>query len=112
MGGGGQKARMASIGDQQTHMFDPGDLSIDDIARRTADIWADLRFDRDTLARIRRDGLMLDGINLGGPSPFQFDSGVDGMVSVGAGSDDAAATLLDLWRLHFQRGLRSRPTGG
>jgi hypothetical protein len=93
---------------KQVHLsFDSGGLAVEDIARLTADMWADLAFDRDALAALKRDGLTLDGINLGGPSPYRFDAGSAGQVRVAAFGDHAD-TLLDLWRVHFLRGLRPR----
>ncbi len=46
-----------------------------------------------TLARLKRGGLALDGVRLTGLSPFVTDP-------------DQAATLLDLWRVRFMKGLR------
>ena len=93
---------------KQVHFsFDSGDLAVDDVARLTAARWADLAFDRDALAALKRDGLMLDGINLGGLAPYRFAIGDDGHVRVTA-IGEHAEMLLDLWRVHFLRGLRPR----
>jgi hypothetical protein len=86
--------------------FDSNGLPAGDIARRASDIWADLPFDRESLAALKRDGLMLDGVNLGGPCPYQIATGDGGLVIVNVAGPDAE-TLLDLWRMHFLRGLRS-----
>jgi hypothetical protein len=98
---------MDRTGKQVDFSFDSGDLAVDDIARLTADMWADLAFDRDALAALKRDGLTLDGINLGGVVPYRFEINDDGHVRVTA-IGDHAETLLDLWRVHFLRGLRPR----
>lgn len=98
---------MDQPGTQVEFSFDSGGLAVDDVARLTADIWADLAFDRDALAALKRDGLTLDGINLGGPNPYRLDCDATGQVRVSA-LGDHADTLLDLWRVHFLRGLRPR----
>lgn len=98
---------MDQAGKRVDFSFDSGGLAADDIARMTADMWADLAFDRDALAALKRDGLTLDGINLGGHTPYRFDAEDTGQVRVSAGGEHAD-TLLDLWRVHFLRGLRPR----
>ncbi|WP_454883443.1 hypothetical protein [Sphingomonas oryzagri] len=98
---------MEQTGKQVDFSFDSGGLAVDDIARLTADMWADLAFDRDALAALKRDGLTLDGVNLGGLAPYRFAVGDDSDVRVTA-IGDHAEMLLDLWRVHFLRGLRPR----
>jgi hypothetical protein len=95
------------MGKQVDFSFDSGGLAVDDIARLTADMWADLAFDRDALAALKRDGLVLDGINLGGHNPYRLEPVEGGQVRVAARGEHADA-LLDLWRVHFLRGLRPR----
>jgi hypothetical protein len=92
------------------YSFDPGALTLDDIRRLAADMWSDIAFDEAALARLKRDGLMLDGVRLTGPSPFELRSGEDGQMTVSIAetvTDPAhVGTLLDLWRVHVMRGLR------
>jgi len=87
--------------------FDSAGLSIDEMARLSADIWADLPFDRDALAALKRDGLIVDGLKLGGHCPYRFEILEDGQVLVTTPGDQADR-LLDLWRMHFQRGMKPR----
>lgn len=88
--------------------FDPGALTLDDITRRTADMWADLLWDKDTQARLKRDGLAIDALNLGGACPYRFAPGDNGHVIVTLASTNQAETLIDLWRVHFLRGILPR----
>ncbi|PXA86239.1 hypothetical protein DMC47_35270 [Nostoc sp. 3335mG] len=92
--------------------FDPGTLALDDIERRTADIWADLRWDMDAQARLKRDGLALDLLNLGGACPYRFAPGEDGQLVLTLAQTEHSETLIDLWRLHFLRSVRPRRSGG
>jgi len=85
--------------------FDADGVAFNDIERIIADMWADLPFDRDALAGLKRDGLALDGINLGGPNPYHLMAREPGTITL-AVSGPHADTLLDLWRIHFLRGLR------
>lgn len=98
---------MDQPGKQVDFSFDSGGLALDHIARLSADMWADLAFDRDALAALKRDGLTLDGINLGGHNPYRFGIAEGGQVRVSAAGEHAD-TLLDLWRIHFLRGLPPR----
>lgn len=88
----------------------PASLALDEIQRLATDMWSDLAFDEQALARLRRDGLALDGLRLTGPTPFQIASaGSDELVvTIAPSVSDPMhiATLLDLWRLHFMKGLR------
>ena len=90
--------------------FELGPLTLADVQRRAGDMWSDLAFDEAALARVKRDGLMLDGVRLTGQSPFVLAEAGDGQLRVSI--DPAVAhwdhveTLLDLWRVHFVRGLR------
>ncbi len=86
--------------------FDPGVLGLDQIRHRADDIWSDLAFDEPTLARLKRDGLALDGVRLTGPNPFRIAPGEGGQMRVAAPDHPHAEILLDLWRLHFMKGLR------
>lgn len=87
--------------------FDSAGLTPEEVARLTADIWADLPFDRESLAALKRDGLALDGLNLGGASPYRFRASENDQIVVEATGPDVD-TLLDLWRIHFRRILRPR----
>jgi hypothetical protein len=87
--------------------FDSGGLALGEIERLTAERWADLLFDRETLTALKRDGLALEGVNLGGQSPYRFCPADAGSVIVSATGDHADA-LIDLWRVHFLRALKSR----
>lgn len=89
--------------------FEAETMGLDEIRRLAADIWSDLAFDEATLARLKRDGLTLDGVRLTGPSPFVLTQhGRQIAVSIASfvADPDHAATLLDLWRVHFMKGLR------
>ena len=92
------------------YSFDPGALGLSDIQRLVADMWSDLAFDEAALARLRRDGLMLDGVRLTGPSPFEMRIADDGraFVSIVETVTDPAhvGALVYLWRVHVMRGLR------
>jgi hypothetical protein len=99
---------MGKTGTDTTFRFDAGDLTLDEIARRASDMWADLPWDRESLARLKRDGLTFDGLNLGGACPYRFALDAGGLTVVTAEPDDLAGTLLDLWQVHFLRGFRSR----
>ena len=90
--------------------FETETMGLDEIQRLAADIWSDLAFDEATLARLRRDGLALDGVRLTGPSPFVLTQKDGREITVSVASfvtdPDHAATLLDLWRVHVMKGLR------
>jgi hypothetical protein len=90
---------------KQGASFDAAGIAIDKIARLAADMWADLPFDRDALAALKRDGLVVDGLKLGGPCPYRFRD-VDGGQMLITASGERADMLLDLWRVHFQRRLK------
>jgi hypothetical protein len=89
------------------YSFDAAGLDAESVARVTGDMWADLPFDRDALAALKRDGLTLDGLNIGGACPYRFEP-LDGDQIAVTVAGDQADVLLDLWRMHFQRGLRPR----
>lgn len=90
--------------------FELGPLALTDVRRRAGDMWSDLAFDGVALMRLKRDGLMLDGVRLTGPSPFIIEDAGDGqlrvMIDPAVAHPDHVKTLLDLWRVHFVRGLR------
>jgi len=90
--------------------FETGTMGLDEIRQRAADMWSDLAFDEAALARLKRDGLTLDGVRLTGPSPFLLNQEDDHQIAVAIASfvtePDHAAMLLDLWRVHFMKGLR------
>ena len=94
------------MGNATEFRFDPGPLGLADVQRLAADMWSDIAFDEQALSRLRRDGLMLDGVRLTGPCPFQIDQpeGQDIRIRVEHGAP--AEILLDLWQLHFSKGLR------
>lgn len=96
-------------GRQVRYRFDGGGLSIEEIAQAAADIWSDLAFDLETRAKLRRDGLAIDGLRLTGPTPFLLTLCADGQIEVIVAEDPLAETLIDLWRVHIMRGLRLRP---
>jgi hypothetical protein len=81
--------------------------ALDEIERLTAEHWADLLFNREALAALKRDGLALDGLHLGGQSPYRFRAGENGTLIVTA-RGERADTLIDLWRLHFLRLIKPR----
>jgi hypothetical protein len=87
--------------------FDPGTLDLAEVRRLADDMWSDLAFDEPTLARLKRDGLMLDGVRLTGPIPYHLEREEDGQIRGTTGEHPHSATLLDLWHLHFMKGLRS-----
>ena len=73
-------------------------------------MWSDIAFDDVALARLKRDGLALDGVRLTGPSPFELRQVEGGAVTVSIAemaTDPAhVRALVDLWRVHVMRGLR------
>ncbi len=100
---------MGRTGKDVHFSFDPGQLTPDEIQRLAASMWSDLAFDEAALMRLKRDGLALDGVRLTGPSPYEIEAGGDGqiVVTVRPLADPAhAEILLDLWQLHFVKGLR------
>jgi hypothetical protein len=86
--------------------FDPGVLTLDEVRRMSAGIWSDLAFDDEARAQLRRDGLNLDGVRLTGPSPYRLELTADDQVQVSVDVGPDAETLIDLFRLHFLKGLR------
>jgi len=98
---------MDGTGKEVEFSFESGGLSAPEVERVTANMWADLPFDREAIGALKRDGLVLDGVHLGGPMPYRFEpAGDDRIVVIVAGAD--GQTLLDLWQIHFRRGLRPR----
>ena len=95
-----------AMGQTTEYRFDPGDLGLDEINRLAHDMWSDIGFDDAALARLRRDGLTLEGIRLRGPFPYHIDRPEGSTVRVRVEDGAPADVLLDLWRLHFSRGLR------
>lgn len=90
--------------------FDRGGQSAHDIERATAMLWAELAFDDHAKSALKRDGLVLDGLRLTGPSPFivheiQNDNE---RYAVSAEAADAGQreALLALWQVHFLKRLR------
>lgn len=89
--------------------FERESLTLDEVRLRAADLWSDLAFDEPAHARLKRDGLMLDGLRLTGPIPFvltQDEGDIIVTIAPVVADSDQAATLLDLWRIHFMKGLR------
>ena len=101
---------MNATGNVMEFRFETETLGLDEIRRLAADMWSDIAFDEVTLAGFKRDGLVLDGVRLTGPSPYLLTEEVGHQITVSiapfVGDPDHAATLLDLWRVHFMRGLR------
>ena len=90
--------------------IDRGGHSARDIERATATLWADLAFDEAAKSALKRDGLMLDGVRLTGPSPFVVlevpnDNGRYA-VTAEAADDAQREALLALWQVHFFKRLR------
>lgn len=96
---------------QVDYHFDAAGLDAEAVARLAADMWADLPFDRDALAALKRDGLMLDGLNIGGPCPYRIAALEGDRITVTADGDQADV-LLDLWRMPHTTGRRARPQIG
>lgn len=94
----------------RTFRFDPGPLDLRDVERMTAAMWSDLAFDQSALAAFRRDGLALDGVRLTGPCPYELAAAGDGYIDVtvspAVADPQPAGLLIDLWQVHFMRGLR------
>jgi hypothetical protein len=88
--------------------IDPGTLTLDEVRRISVEIWSDLAFDDDARAQLRRDGLNLDGVRLTGPCPYRFNIGADDKIQLSVEAGRTAETLIDLFRLHFLKGLRPR----
>lgn len=98
------------MADTSRFRFDPGPLALDVIAQLTAAMWSDLAFDQSALAALKRDGLALDGVRLTGPCPYGFAT-LDGReieLSLAPTITDPhqIGLLIDLWQVHFMRGLR------
>lgn len=90
--------------------FDPQGLCPDDIRRRMTDAWAGLPFDADALAALKRDGLSLEQLRLGGANPYNVSRTRDANIMVRVADGPAAQPLIDLFQLHFLRRLRDRPS--
>jgi hypothetical protein len=90
--------------------FASGSLDLAEVRRLADDMWSDLAFDEVTLARLKRDGLTLAGVRLTGPSPYMLDVVDDEQIIVTIAANVVEQghvdTLLDLWRMHFAKGLR------
>ena len=90
--------------------FNRGGQSARDIERATAALWADLAFDDQARSALKRDGLVLDGLRLTGPSPFVVHKiqNDDDRFAVSAYAADAGQreALLALWQVHFLKRLR------
>lgn len=100
---------MEATGTNVEFRFETETRELEEIQRLAADMWSDLAFDEAALARLKRDGLALDGVRLTGPSPFSLTrDGCQIVVSIAPFVADTghAAMLLDLWRAHFMKGLR------
>jgi hypothetical protein len=95
--------------DSELH-FDRGGQSAHDIERATAALWADLAFDDYARSALKRDGLVLDGLRLTGPSPFAVheipNDNEHFSVSVAAADAGQREALLALWQVHFLKRLR------
>ena len=95
--------------DSELH-FDRGGQSVRDIERVTAALWADLAFDEHARSALKRDGLVLDGLRLTGPSPFvvhEIQNDNDRFaVSADAADVSQREALLALWQVHFLKRLR------
>ncbi len=87
--------------------FERGALDPSEINRLNTEIWADLAFDEAAKAALKRDGLELDGLRIGGPNPFRV-LGDDVQVTIDAGQGPVGDALMDLWRVHFLRRIRER----
>jgi hypothetical protein len=87
--------------------LDPGSLGLEEIRRLALDVWSDIGFDEGVLARLKRDGLVLDDVRLRGPCPYVFDCRQGNEIRIRVEDGAPAETLFDLWRLHFIRGLRT-----
>lgn len=88
--------------------FERGALDPSEIERLNSEIWADLALDEAAKAALRRDGLALDGLRLGGPNPYLVSVDSDTAVAIEAGDGPQAQDLLDLWQVHFLRRIRER----
>lgn len=93
---------------EQGFCFERGALEVEEIARLTAEIWADLAFDEAAKAALKRDGLALDGLRLTGPNPFQVGAADDARVTISAPERPDAEALIGLWQVHFLKRIRER----
>lgn len=85
-------------------------LAVDRVQELASAIWSDLAFDEQTLTQLKRDGLQLDRLQMADPSPYMFEMAQSGeiiaMITPSVRDIDQAATLLDLWRMHFMQSLQ------
>ena len=90
------------------YSFETGGLGLESCDTLVAQIWADLAFDGDAHAALKRDGLALKGLRLTGPMPFVLTQNGPGSISVSTKSAANRDALLDLFRLAILPRLRSR----
>lgn len=76
-------------------------LEADECAQRSAHIWADLAFDGQAKASLKRDGLDLRELRLTGAMPWRFEAGETGHIRVVIEPGPHAGDYLDLFRLWF-----------
>ncbi len=76
-------------------------------ARLATSIWAGLAFDDAARAALKRDGLVLDGLRLGGPMPFVFARVEASRIRVTTPEQADADALLDLFRVWLLPRLRA-----
>lgn len=77
------------------------------LAARSVELWAELAFDQDAHAILKRDGLDPAALRLTGPHPFAYEAAPGGTIAVTARAADepSAEALLDLFRIYFLRRL-------
>jgi hypothetical protein len=89
------------------YSFETDGLGLERCNTLVAQIWADLAFDSDAHAALKRDGLALGGLRLTGPMPFVLTQHGSGSFSVSTKSAANRDALLDLFRLAILPRLRS-----
>lgn len=89
------------------YSFEIDSLDLERCTMLVTQIWADLAFDSDVCAGLKRDGLAFKGLRLTGPMPFMFAQHGSGSINVSTKSVANRDALLDLFRLAILPRLRS-----
>jgi hypothetical protein len=78
-----------------------------DIERATTALWAELLFDDNAKAALRRDGLSLEGVRITGPNPYAVhvsETDADVLIVTANAVDTVQRdALLALWHVYFMK---------